>query len=147
MKVILRQKFEKLGEIGAVVKVADGYARNFLIPRKIAMPLTKGNVRVLEEEVKQTEVRKDKERNTAKELAVSLGKLSLTKVMQVGDEDRVFGSVTSQDVAELLKEKGFDIDKKKILLDEPIKALGIYPVKIKLYPEVEAEVKIWVVKE
>lgn len=147
MNVILRQKFEKLGEIGAVVKVADGFGRNFLIPRKIAMPLNKGNLRVLEEEIKQADLRKDKERNAAKELAVALGKLSLTKVMQVGEEDRIFGSVTSQDIAELLKEKGYDIDKKKILLDEPIKALGIYPVKIRLYPEVEAEIKIWVVKE
>lgn len=147
MNVILRQKFEKLGEIGAVVKVADGFGRNFLIPRKIAMPLSKGNLRVLEEEIKHADLRKDKERNTAKELAGALGKLSLTKVMQVGEEDRIFGSVTSQDIAELLKEKGYDIDKKKILLDEPIKALGIYPVKIRLYPEVEAEVKIWVVKE
>ena len=147
MKVIIRKKYEKLGEIGDIVKVADGYARNFLIPRKIVMQPTKGNLRILEEEKKQSELRVGKEQAIAQETAAALAKLSLTIPMKVGDEDRVFGSVTSQNIAELLKEKGFDIDKKKILLEEPIKALGIYPVKVRVQPEVDSEVKVWVVRE
>ena len=147
MKVLLRQNHDKLGEIGSVVSVADGYARNYLIPKSIAMPVTKGNLRVIEEEKKQQDLRKNKEKAASQELAAGIAKLSLTVPMKVGEEDRVFGSVTAQQIAELLKEKGYDIDRKKILLEEPIKALGIYPVKIKIQPDVETEVKVWVVRE
>ncbi len=147
MKVLLREHHDTLGEVGTVVTVADGYARNFLIPRKIAMPVTKGNLRVIEEEKKQQELRRNKEKAAAQELAAAIAKLSLTVPMKVGEEDRVFGSVTPQQIAELLKEKGYEIDRKKILLDEPIKALGIYPVKIKIQPDVDTEVKVWVVRE
>ena len=147
MQVILRKEHENLGQVGSVVNVADGYARNYLIPKKIAMRLTKSNLQVLEEEKKQSEVRKDKELNTAQELAATLAKLSLTVPMKVGEEDRVFGSVTAQHISDLLKEKDYEIDRKKILLDEPIKALGIYPVKIRIHTDVETEVKVWVVRE
>jgi large subunit ribosomal protein L9 len=147
MKVILRETHEKLGEAGSIVNVAKGYARNFLIPKKIALEYSKSSLKILEEEKKIKEVRKNKEKRVAEQLGIQLNKVSLTASVRVGEEDRVFGTVTSQDIANLLKEKGFDIDKKKILLENPIKALGIYTIKIKLHSEVETSVKLWVVKE
>jgi len=147
MKVILRQDFESLGKFGEVVNVKNGYARNFLIPHKIVMPMTKGNLKILEEEKKREQSKKDKDKKTATELAEKLEKVSITAQVTVGEEDKVFGSVTAQTIAGLLSEKGFEIDKKAIMLDEPIKALGIYTIGIKLHSEVEAKVKVWVVKK
>jgi len=147
MKIILRQDYENLGVMGDLVDVKSGYARNFLFPRKIALPLSKGNLQILNEEKKRRELRLNKEKKKAEQTAKELTKVSLTAPVTVGDEDRVFGSVTSNTIAELLKEKGYEIDRKKVILEEPIKALGIYPIKIKLHPDVEAEVKLWVVKE
>ena len=147
MKVILRQDYEALGKVGEVVTVKDGYARNFLIPQKIAIMANPHNMRILEEEQKRLEKQKDKDRRQAEGLANELETVSLTATVSVGEEDRVFGSVTAQTIADLLKEKGYDIDKRKILLDEPIKALGIYSVSLKLHADVEAKVRLWVVKE
>jgi len=147
MKVILKQDFENLGKFGEIIDVKRGYARNYLIPRKMVMPLSKGNLRILEEERKREKSKKDKDKKLAVEHAQKLEKVSITAQVTVGEEDKVFGSVTAQTISGLLKEKGFDIDKKKIILEEPIKALGIYTVKIKLDPEVEAKVKVWVVKK
>jgi len=147
MKVILRETYQTLGEAGSIVNVADGYARNFLIPKRIAMKYSRSSLRVLEEEKKIKETRKNKEMKAAEQLGNVLRKVSLTASVKVGEEDRVFGTVTSQDIVNLLKEKGFDIDKKKILLEDPIKALGIYTIKIKVHPQVETSVKLWVVKE
>ena len=147
MKIILSQDIDALGKTGEVVSVKGGYARNYLIPRGMAVVATDRNMRVLEQEIKVRQRQLDKDRRVAEVLAEELSKVSLTAAVAVGEEDRIFGSVTSQDVAELLKEKGHDIDKKKILLTEPIKALGIYTVDIKLHPEVTANVRVWVVKE
>lgn len=147
MKVILRETYQTLGEAGSIVNVADGYARNFLIPKSIAMKYSRSSLRILEEEKKIKEARKNKEMKAAEQLGNVLRKVSLTASVKVGEEDRVFGTVTSQDIVNLLKEKGFDIDKKKILLEDPIKALGIYTIKIKVHPQVETSVKLWVVKE
>jgi len=147
MKIILRETYQTLGEAGSIVNVADGYARNFLIPKRIAMKYSRSSFRILEEEKKIKEARKNKEMDAAEQLGNLLRKVSLTASVKVGEEDRVFGTVTSQDIVNLLKEKGFDIDKKKILLEDPIKALGIYTIKIKVYPQVETSVKLWVVKE
>lgn len=147
MKIILREDHSSLGKSGEIVKVSDGYARNFLIPKNIAMSYSKSNVKILEEEKKLLEARKNKEKKIAEQLGKELRKVSLTASVKVGEDDRVFGSVTSIDIARLLKEKGFDIDKKKIILDESINALGIYTIKIKLHTEVESSVKLWVVKE
>ncbi len=146
MKVILKQDFEKLGKAGDVVEVKAGYARNYLLPRGIALEATPSNLRVFEEQKKLDAQRLDKAKKGALALAEKLEGVSCTAAVAVGEEDRIFGSVTSQTIAELLKEKGFDIDKKKIVLEEPIKALGIYDVPIRLHPEVEAKVKVWVVK-
>jgi len=147
MRIILRQDYPELGKAGEIVEVKDGYARNYLIPRKIAVAATKSNLRMIEAEKKLLESRLNREKKAAQKLAQQLEKLSLTVPMPVGEEDRLFGSVTSQTVADLLKEKGFEIDKRKIELEEPIKALGIYTIPIKLYPDVEVKIKLWVVRK
>ncbi|HEX2963888.1 MAG: 50S ribosomal protein L9 [Ignavibacteria bacterium] len=147
MKVILRKNFEQLGQIGDVVDVKDGFARNFLIPRNIAFAAQKGNVRALEEEKKQLAKKKVKELQAAENLAAELEKVSVTIPVKVGEEDKIFGTVTTQMISDSLKEKGHDIDRRKIEIVEPIKSLGIYSVNIKLHPSVTAVVKTWVVRE
>ncbi len=147
MKIILRQDHATLGKIGDTVDVKDGFARNFLIPRKIAFPATKGNLHALEEEKKQLEERSKKELRQAEKLAVELEKISITLQVKVGEDEKLFGSVTSQMIADALKEKGVTVDKRIIDLEEPIKALGIYTVNLKLYTNVSGKVKVWVVRE
>jgi len=147
MKIILKQDYANLGQAGEIVDVKAGFANNLLIPRGIAITATKSNLRIFEEQKKINASKINKERATAEELAQQLEKVSCTASVAVGEEDRVFGSVTSQTIADLLVEKGFEIDKRKIVLAEPIKALGIYDVPIKLHHDVEAKVKVWVVKE
>ncbi|HUI63205.1 MAG TPA: 50S ribosomal protein L9 [Bacteroidota bacterium] len=147
MKVILRKEYEKLGQVGAVVDVKDGYARNFLIPKGIAFEASNGSMRALEEEKKQASRRQTKEQKASSKMAAELEKLSITLQMKVGEDEKLFGAVTSQMVAEALKEKGFEIDKRIIDLAEPIKALGIYNVDVKLPQNVTGKVKVWVVRE
>ncbi len=147
MKVILRKDQDKLGQVGAVVDVKDGYARNFLIPKGIAYPASEGNMRALTEEKKQAERRSTKELKGSEKLAAELEKLSVTIKMKVGEDEKLFGSVTSQMIADAVKEKGFEIDKRIIELPEPIKALGIYNVDVKLHQTVTGKVKVWVVRE
>lgn len=147
MKVILRQDFETLGKIGEVVDVKDGYARNYLFPRGIAYAALKGNIRALEEEKKAVEKLSKQELKAAEELASVLEPISVTIPVQVGEEDKIFGTVTTQMIADALKEKGHEIDKRKIEIEEPIKALGIYGVSLKLHPSVSAKIKVWVVRE
>jgi large subunit ribosomal protein L9 len=147
MKVILRKNFDQLGSIGDVVDVKDGYARNFLIPRKIAYPAIAGNIKALEEEKKQVAKKQAKEFEEAQMLASELEKVSITIPVKVGEEDKIFGSVTSQMIGDALKEKGYDLDRRKIEIDEPIKALGIYSINVKLHSDINAVVKTWVVRE
>ena len=147
MKIILRQDHTKLGKIGDIVEVKDGYARNFLIPRKVAFVATPGNLQALEEEKKQHVEREKKGLRQAEKLAEELEKTSITLQMKVGEDEKLFGSVTSQMIADALKEKGHVIDKRIIELDEPIKALGIYTVNLKLSTNVTGKVKVWVVRE
>lgn len=147
MKVILRKNFEQLGKVGDIVSVKDGYGRNYLIPRQIAYQATKGNILALEEEKKQIVKKEAKELDIAQKLAVEVEKVSITIPVKVGEEDKIFGTVTNQMISDSLKEKGYDIDKRKIEITEPIKSLGIYSVSIKLHPSVSATVKTWVVRE
>ena len=147
MKVILRKEHEKLGAIGAVVEVKDGYARNFLIPKGIAYPASAGSMRALEEEKKQEGRRQTKELKGSEKLAAELEKVSITLQVKVGEDEKLFGAVTSQMVADALREKGFEIDKRIIDLEEPIKALGIYTVDVRLPQAVTGNVKVWVVRE
>ena len=147
MKIILRKNYDQLGKIGDLVEVKDGFARNFLLPRQIAYIATKGNTRALEEEKLQVVKKEAKELEAAKLLATELEKISITIPVKVGEEDKLFGSVTNQMIADAIKEKGYEFDKRKIELDEPIKALGIYDVTVKLHHEVSTVVKTWVVRE
>lgn len=147
MKVILMEDVDGLGRAGDIVQVADGYARNYLLPRKMALKASPKNLKAFEEERKRMVFRMDRARRDAQAMAEELNQLSLTVEVQVGEEDRMFGAVTSQTIAQLLREKGFDVDKRKIILEEPIRALGVYTVPVRLMPDVEAKVKVWVVKE
>ena len=147
MKVILREDHEKLGNIGDIIQVKPGFARNFLIPRKIAYPARPNFLKMIEEEQRQKEHRKSKEKKVAEELAKSLENVSVTISVSVGEEDKMFGSVTTLDISDALSKQNIEIDRKKIVLEEPIKELGIYSVPIKLHSEVEAKIKVWVVKE
>ncbi len=147
MKVILRQNYSQLGNIGDVVEVKNGFARNFLIPRSIAFRATEGNLNALEQEKKQLARKEVKVVQDSEKLAAQLGSISLTITMKVGEDDKLFGAVTSQMIADSLAEKGYSIDKRIIELEEPIKTLGIFEVPVKLHSKVSAKVKVWVVRE
>lgn len=147
MKVILRDDITGLGGCGDVVEVKNGYARNYLIPRDLAIKATKSTLKAIEEIKKQKRMRDNKKARTMELLAEKIEKISCTAAVAVGEEDRIFGSVTSQTISDLLKEKSFEIERKKILLEEPIKALGVYSIPIKLDSEVTARLKLWVVKK
>ncbi len=147
MKVILRQNHQTLGNIGDVVVVKDGYASNYLIPRNIVYRATVGNLKALEEEKKLLARKEGKAMKDAEKLSAQLASISITITMKVGEDDKLFGAVTSQMIADSLKEKGYTIDKRIIELDEPIKTLGIFEVPVKLHSKVSAKVKVWVVRE
>ncbi len=147
MEIILRQDYEQLGKTGDIVTVKDGFARNYLIPKGIAYVATKVNKKRLENELQMQNWRKEKEKRAAEELAKKLETVSCTIPVQVGEEDKLFGSVTSHNIADALAALGYEVDRRKIQLEEPIKSLGIYSVPIKLHPDVTATVKVWVVKE
>lgn len=147
MKIILRENLENLGEIGDVVEVKDGFARNYLIPRKLAFEANTRNLNQLETQKNQLDRKIEKDKLNAEKLRGELEKVSLTIQMKVGEDGKLFGSVTTQMIADELKEKGFDIDRKKIVIPEPIKALGIYTIEMKLHKDVEAKVKVWTVHE
>lgn len=146
MKVVLRQDFENLGKFGDIVNVRDGYARNFLIPRKIALPATPGNIRMIENEKRQKAFKLEKERLTAQQLAERLAGLEITIPMRAGENERLFGSVTPQMIANEIAKLGIEIERKKILLDEPIKSLGNYEVVVKLHPDVNVKIKVNIVR-
>jgi len=147
MKVILKQDVEKLGRRGDVVNVAPGFGRNYLIPRKMALAVTPTNVKTIEIERQALKKKLEIERKSFQTLAEKLNLVSLTFARRAGDKDVIFGSVSAGDVKEALDGLGYDIDKKKILLDEPIKRLGNFAVPVKISAEDRAEVKIVVVRE
>ncbi len=147
MKIILLKDVENLGQAGEVVQVADGFARNFLIPQSSALVASDANMAQFESRRRQHEAAAERERRTAESLAQKLEETSLTAVVRVGEEDRLFGSVTAQNVTELLTEAGFEMDRRAIQLEEPIRALGVYNIDVQLHPDVKAAVKLWVVKE
>ena len=147
MKIVLRQNYDSLGSAGEIVKVKPGFARNFLIPKGIAFFATPQNIKRYESEKEQLTWKKEQDKRKSEDLAKTLESVSCTITVQVGEEDKLFGSVTAQNIAEALESQGYKIDKRKILLDEPIKSLGIYSVPIKVHTDVEAKVKVWVVKE
>jgi len=147
MELILRDDVDKLGRRGEVVKVADGYARNYLVPRGLAMPVTDANKAMIEKERKAWAARMAKEKAEFETLAEQIAALRFVAPRKVGENDVLYGSVTSGDIAEFLEGKGIAIDKRKVQLDEPIKHLGEHEVKVKLHPEVAATLKLLVTKE
>lgn len=147
MKVILLKNVEELGQAGDVVLVKSGFARNFLIPQRQALVASDTNVAQFESRRKQHEAVAERERRVAEVVAKQLEGDSLTAEVRVGEEDRLFGSVTVQNVADLLAEKKYAIDRRAIQLAEPIRALGVYTIDVRLHAEVTAKVKLWVVKE
>lgn len=147
MEVILRADVPKLGQRGEVVKVAEGYARNYLLPRKLAVAATAGNRKVIEQEKAAFVRREASERGQAEELARQLSEIAVTIARKAGEADHLFGSVTSLDLAEALEAKGFHVDRRKILLEEPLKNLGEYEVPLRLHREVHASLKVQVVRE
>ena len=147
MKVILKSDIERLGKVGDVVAVAPGYARNFLMPRDLALEATEKNLARIEIEKKRYAKVQAKSRQDAEALAARLGALSLTIRQPAGESDRLFGTVTTMDIAAALEKEGVAIDKRQITVEEPIKTLGIYTVPVKLAPEVTAALKVWVVRE
>lgn len=147
MEVILRDHIENLGRRGEIVKVADGYARNYLLPRKLALPATDANKKWVERERKIAEARDLEEKGAAEAIAARLGALELTVTRKTGENDQLYGSVTNADIAELLAAKGFDLDRRKILLPDPIKTLGENTIPVKLHRDVTAQLRVTVAKE
>ena len=147
MKVILVEDIQRLGSRGDVVNVKDGYGRNFLIPSGKALPATEGALAQLEIKVQLDEARVKKDRRHAEELAQKINGVSCTVRVQADEGDKLYGSVGQRDIAQALDDQGIEADPNSIILDEPIKMLGVYPVKISLFSDVEAEVKVWVIRE
>jgi large subunit ribosomal protein L9 len=148
MEVILRQAIENVGRPGEIVKVSNGYARNYLIPRGLAYEATPGNKKRIAMERARLEAAEEQRRQQAQALANRLEQVSLTFSARVGEEEKLFGSVTAADVAQQLHAQGFpEIEKRQIDLHEPIKALGVYKVPVRLHADVKPEVKVWVIKQ
>jgi large subunit ribosomal protein L9 len=147
MQVILLENVPSLGKAGDLVKVSDGYGRNYLIPQKKALLATEKSLKVIEHQKRQVQQRMEKTKKDAEKMAQQIEKLSCTFTKAVGEGGKVFGSVTSMDIENFLKENGMEVDRKKISLEEPIKNLGMFTVPIRLHPEVAANLKVWVVQE
>ena len=147
MKVILIKDIDRLGKIGEVIAVKDGYARNYLIPTNIAKEATPGNMKSLEGLKKKQAAIEAAKLEEAKEFAKKISNLSITISAQAGEEEKLFGSITADMIAQSLDIEGVKVDKKDITIDEPIKKLGSYQVSVKVHPEVKASLRIWIVKE
>jgi large subunit ribosomal protein L9 len=147
MLVILRENVENLGIIGDVVKVTDGYARNYLMPRNLVVAADENNVASIEHHKRGLERKRLSMKAAAEELAKKVSEFSCTISRKVGEHDKLFGSVSASDIAEALKASGYPVDKRAIRIENPIKTLGVHPVTIKLEQDVVATVKVWVVKE
>src|SRR3954452_23938756 len=146
MEVILRQAVENLGKPGDVVKVSNGYARNFLLPHGVAFEATPGNLKRIQQEKDRLEAAENERRDAAQGLATKLEQVQLTFSARVGEEGKLFGSVTTADIAQQLESQGFHIEKRQIDLHEPIKALGVYKVPLRLHADVKPEIRVWVIK-
>jgi large subunit ribosomal protein L9 len=149
VKVILREDVPKLGDAGEIVSVKAGYARNFLLPQDLAYEATEASVRRLEQERERAEQRARRDYLEARRQASRLEDLALTFHARAGEESKLFGSITTADIADRLKEQGldFEVDRRQIDMDEPLKSLGVFNVPVRLHPEVRPEIKVWVIKE
>ena len=147
MKVILKQDVDNVGRKGDIVKVAAGFGRNFLIPRKLALEVTTSNVKMIDIERQALKKKVDQERLSYQEIISKINQVTLSFARKAGEKDHIFGSVSASDIQDALDKLGFDIDKKRIVLDEPLKRLGNYTVPVKVYHDDKAEIKVAVVKE
>jgi large subunit ribosomal protein L9 len=147
MEVILRQAVENLGKPGDVVKVSNGYARNYLLPHGLAFEATPGNLKRIQQERNRLDAAENERKGAAQTLADKLEQVSLTFSARVGEEGKLFGSVTAADIAQQLETQGFHIEKRQVDLHDPIKALGVYRIPIRLHAEVKPEVRVWVIKQ
>lgn len=147
MQVILKQKLENLGHAGDVVSVKPGYARNYLIPQGMAYMATPGNLKRIERERAQIDKKSAADLVAARQRAAVIEGTSVTFSARAGEEGKLFGSITATDIAEKMAEQGITIDRKQIILDEPLKALGVFAVPVRLHAEVRPEIKVWVIKE
>ena len=147
MEIILRQAVENLGTTGDVEKVKSGYARNYLLPHGLAYEATPGNLKRIQQERDRLEAAENERRGAAQTLAERLEQVSLTFSARVGEEGKLFGSVTAADIAQQLEAQGFHLEKRQIDLHEPIKALGVYRIPIRLHADVKPEVRVWVIKQ
>ena len=147
MEVILKQDVNKIGKAGAIVRVKDGFARNFLMPNDLALPVTAANLKSLEQEKQKKTLQLEKAKKEAEMLKVRLDGLSLTIPVLTQEADALYGSITVVDLVRTLKDEGIELNKDLIALEEPIKALGIYEIPVKLHPEISATIKVWVVKK
>lgn len=147
MKLILKADVKNLGKAGSVINVADGYARNYLIPNNLAVEAGARNIKMFHDEKKKVETKTKNIMEEALELSEKLSAISLTLTAKAGEENRLFGSITTMDIAEALKRKGLEIDRKKIILEEPIKRLGSYNAGVKVHPEITARISLTVVAE
>ncbi len=147
MELILKNSVPGLGDRGEIVTVKDGYARNYLLPKKLAVPSTGAMKKVIVEENRLQGIRDDKLKRSLQEIAAKMKDLSCTIVVQAGEEDKLYGSVNTHDIAKAISDQGYKIDHRMVVLEEPIKILGVYTVQVKLHREIEVPVKIWVVKE
>lgn len=146
MKVILKEDIKGVGRMGEIAEVSTGYGRNFLLPHKKAVEATPHNIRIVEHEKKVIEEKMKKSLLEVEEVSKKMGELSVTISRQVGEGEKMFGSVTTADIAEAIEKEGFTIDKRQIHLEKPIKELGLFHIPVKLHPEVSTEVKVWIVK-
>ena len=146
MKVILKEDVKGLGKLGEIVEVSNGYSRNFLIPHKKAVEATTHNIKTVEHKKKELEEKMKQSLHEVEALSKKMGELSVTISRQVGEGEKMFGSVTNADIAEAIGKEGITIDKHQIILEKPIKELGLFHIPVKLHPEVSAEIKVWIVK-
>lgn len=147
MQLILKKDVEKLGKAGDVVDVKRGFARNFLFPKDRALAASPANLKIVEKEKAKETLRLEKDRQKAQDLAKKIASTSCTISVQSGDDGKLYGSVTTQDIAQAYKSEGIDIDKRKIELPQPIKEVGVFKIEIKLHPEVIAQGKVWIVNK
>ena len=147
MQVILRKDIKGLGKVGSCAKVKDGYARNYLLPKKFAFVASDGNLKRVQNEIAKTQTRKEKELDKLRQLAEKLRSVSCTVVSQAIDEKKLYGSIGKEDIKSAMETEGFNIEMKSIVLDEPIKELGVYDITISLQQDIQTQIKVWVVKK
>ena len=143
----MKKDIEKLGKAGEVISVSRGYARNFLLPKRLALLATGTNLKIVEQERKKLVLRQEKEKKEAQDLAQRISSSSCTITVRTGQDGKLYGSVTNQDIAQAYKLEGINIDKRKIELPQPIREVGVFKINVRLHPEITAQAKVWVVKE